>query len=89
MPREKFGDVTLTETDLYEKYQGHQPDDRIVIKDRIADAMFQQLLLRPEEYDVIATPNLNGDYLSDAAAAQVGGAGHGPRRQHGGLPGAV
>ncbi|MCP4576505.1 MAG: isocitrate dehydrogenase (NADP(+)) [Deltaproteobacteria bacterium] len=75
---EKFGDVTLTETDLYEKYQGHQPDDRIVIKDRIADAMFQQLLLRPEEYDVIATPNLNGDYLSDAAAAQVGGLGMAP-----------
>ena len=51
------------------------PGDRIVIKDRIADQMFQQLLLRPDEYDVIATPNLNGDYLSDAAAAQVGGLG--------------
>ena len=76
--REKFGDVTLTEADLYETYQGKQPDDRIVIKDRIADAMFQQLLLRPEEYDVIATPNLNGDYLSDAAAAQVGGLGMAP-----------
>ena len=76
--REKYGDVTLTETDLYEKFQGRQPEDRIVIKDRIADAMFQQLLLRPEEYDVIATPNLNGDYLSDAAAAQVGGLGMAP-----------
>ena len=54
------------------------PDNRIIIKDRIADAMFQQLLLRPEEYDVIATPNLNGDYLSDAAAAQVGGLGMAP-----------
>jgi isocitrate dehydrogenase len=76
--RENFGHVTLTEAELYEKYQGNQPDDRIVIKDRIADAMFQQLLLRPEEYDVIATPNLNGDYLSDAAAAQVGGLGMAP-----------
>ena len=76
--REKFADVTLTEADLYKKYGGHPPDGRIVIKDRIADAMFQQLLLRPEEYDVIATPNLNGDYLSDAAAAQVGGLGMAP-----------
>ena len=76
--REKFAHVTLTENELYEKYGGHQPDDRIVIKDRIADAMFQQLLLRPEEYDVLATPNLNGDYLSDAAAAQVGGLGMAP-----------
>ena len=76
--RETYGDVTLTEADLYEKFQGRQPEDRIVIKDRIADAMFQQLLLRPEEYDVIATPNLNGDYLSDAAAAQVGGLGMAP-----------
>ncbi len=51
------------------------PGDRLVIKDRIADQMFQQLLLRPDEYDVLTTPNLNGDYLSDAAAAQVGGLG--------------
>ena len=76
--REKYGDVTLTEADLYEKFQGKQPVGRIVIKDRIADAMFQQLLLRPEEYDIIAAPNLNGDYLSDAAAAQVGGLGMAP-----------
>src|SRR3970282_1399162 len=48
------------------------------IKDRIADAMFQQLMLRPEEYSVIAAPNLNGDYLSDACAAQVGGLGMAP-----------
>jgi isocitrate dehydrogenase len=53
-------------------------DGRIVIKDRIADSMFQQMLLRPSEYSVIATPNLNGDYLSDAAAAQVGGLGMAP-----------
>jgi len=49
-----------------------------VIKDRIADSMFQQVLLRPEEYHVVATPNLNGDYLSDALAAQVGGLGMAP-----------
>jgi isocitrate dehydrogenase len=50
----------------------------VIIKDRIADSMFQQLLLRPDEYSVIATPNLNGDYVSDAAAAQVGGLGIAP-----------
>jgi isocitrate dehydrogenase len=54
------------------------PENKIIIKDRIADAMFQQLLLRPDEYDVIATTNLNGDYLSDACAAQVGGLGLAP-----------
>lgn len=51
---------------------------RIVMKDRIADQMFQQILLRPDEYDVLAMPNLNGDYMSDAAAAQVGGLGIAP-----------
>jgi isocitrate dehydrogenase len=76
--REKYRDVTLTEAELYEKFHGKHPAGKIVIKDRIADAMFQQLLLRPEEYDVIATPNLNGDYLSDAAAAQIGGLGMAP-----------
>src|ERR1035437_5907113 len=54
------------------------PEGQLLLKDRIADSMFQQLLLRPDEYDVIATPNLNGDYLSDAAAAQVGGLGIAP-----------
>ena len=73
--RDEFSEQTITEAQLYEKFNGKVPQGRIVIKDRIADAMFQQLLLRPEEYDVIATPNLNGDYLSDAAAAQVGGLG--------------
>jgi len=57
---------------------GAVPDGRVVVKDRLADAMFQQVLLRPEEYDVLATPNLNGDYLSDACAAQVGGLGMAP-----------
>jgi len=54
------------------------PEGRVVVKDRLADAMFQQVLLRPEEYDVLVTPNLNGDYLSDACAAQVGGLGMAP-----------
>ncbi|HEX7052022.1 MAG TPA: isocitrate dehydrogenase (NADP(+)) [Longimicrobiales bacterium] len=70
--REEFGDRTVPEA------EAREGDDRVVIKDRIADAMFQQLLLRPAEYSVIATPNLNGDYLSDAAAAQVGGLGMAP-----------
>jgi len=58
--------------------EGGEGSGAVVIKDRIADSMFQQLLLRPEEYDVIATTNLNGDYLSDACAAQVGGLGLAP-----------
>jgi isocitrate dehydrogenase len=70
---ERFGERTIREADL-----DGDPGDRVVVKDRIADAMFQQLLLRPEEYDVLALPNLNGDYLSDAAAAQVGGLGMAP-----------
>jgi len=75
--RERFEDCTTTEADLT-KAGGKARADCLVIKDRIADAMFQQLLLRPDEYSVIATPNLNGDYLSDAAAAQVGGLGIAP-----------
>jgi isocitrate dehydrogenase len=66
-----------TEQDL-SKAGNSSRADCVVVKDRIADAMFQQLLLRPDEYDVIATPNLNGDYISDAAAAQVGGLGLAP-----------
>ena len=76
--REEFSKFTVTEDDVYKKYNGVVPKGKIVIKDRIADAMFQQVLLRPEEYDVIATPNLNGDYISDACAAQVGGLGLAP-----------
>jgi isocitrate dehydrogenase len=74
---ENFGDRTIPESELW-KDGAAEPGDRIVVKDRIADAMFQQLLLRPDEYDVLAVPNLNGDYLSDAAAAQVGGLGMAP-----------
>ena len=73
-----FGDVTITEDELWKKYNGKAPEGKIIIKDRIADSMFQQALLRPSEYDVLATPNLNGDYLSDATAAQVGGLGIAP-----------
>lgn len=74
----EFADVTITENELVAKYNGQCPPGKIVIKDRIADSMFQQVLLRPDEYDVLATPNLNGDYLSDACAAQVGGLGMAP-----------
>jgi isocitrate dehydrogenase len=77
LAREKFGEMTCTEADLAKAGSGAR-GDAVIIKDRIADAMFQQLLLRPDEYSVIATPNLNGDYISDAAAAQVGGLGIAP-----------
>jgi isocitrate dehydrogenase len=75
---EEFRDKVVSEKEVAEKYDGRVPEGKILINDRIADAMFQQLLLRPDEYDVIATPNLNGDYISDAAAAQVGGLGMAP-----------
>jgi len=73
--RDEFGDETVTEAELG---GGEPPEGRIVIRDRIADSMFQQVLTRPETYDVVALPNLNGDYLSDACAAQVGGLGMAP-----------
>jgi len=73
--REKFGGQTTPEP---EAGKGKGEQGKVVIKDRIADSMFQQVLLRPEEYSVIATPNLNGDYLSDACVAQIGGLGMAP-----------
>jgi isocitrate dehydrogenase len=76
--RQEFGDRTITEEAIEKEQGGKVPPGRIVVKDRITDSMFQQVLLRPEEYDVIATTNLNGDYLSDAIAAQVGGLGMAP-----------
>ncbi|XPS87854.1 Icd2:isocitrate dehydrogenase [Desulfosarcina variabilis str. Montpellier] len=76
--KERFGDQTITESQLYDQYDGNIPAGKVVIKDRIADMLFQQVLLRPDEYGVIATPNLNGDYISDALAAQVGGLGMAP-----------
>ena len=72
--KEEFSDLCVTEAEAGVE----APAGKILVKDRIADSMFQQVLLRPEEYDVIATPNLNGDYLSDACAAQVGGLGMAP-----------
>ncbi len=75
---EEFADCTITEDDLWSKHDGRMPNGHILVKDRISDAMFQQVLLRADEYDVIATTNLNGDYLSDALAAQVGGLGMAP-----------
>jgi isocitrate dehydrogenase len=75
---EEFGDSTISEDEVWSKYDGHVPEGKIVINDRIADNMLQQLLTRTNDYDVIATLNLNGDYMSDAAAAQVGGLGMAP-----------
>ena len=75
LAKDEFGKQTVTENDVL---AGTNPDGRVVIKDRIADNMFQQILTRTEDYDILATPNLNGDYLSDACAAQVGGLGIAP-----------
>jgi isocitrate dehydrogenase len=74
LAKQEFGDVTITEQEA----GGKTPEGKLLVKDRIADIMFQQMLLRPDEYDVIATPNLNGDYISDAIAAEVGGVGIAP-----------
>ncbi|MCK4695029.1 MAG: hypothetical protein KAT74_04670, partial [Candidatus Cloacimonetes bacterium] len=78
LAKEEYRDKIITEQELWDEYDGKMPEGKILIKDRIADQMFQQVLLRPDEYSVIATPNLNGDYLSDACAAQVGGLGLAP-----------
>ena len=74
----EFRDKIVTEQELWDNHAGVMPAGKVLIKDRIADQTFQQLLLRPDEYSVLATPNLNGDYISDAAAAQVGGLGIAP-----------
>ncbi|MDZ4730992.1 MAG: isocitrate dehydrogenase (NADP(+)) [Xanthomonadales bacterium] len=76
--REEFGDVTISEDELWSKYDGKRPEGKIVINDRITDIMFQLMQLRPAEFEVLATTNLNGDYLSDALAAEVGGMGIAP-----------
>lgn len=78
LAKEEFSDVTISEDELWEKYDGKQPKGKILIKDRIADIIFQHILLRPKEFGVLAAPNLNGDYLSDALAAQTGGLGIAP-----------
>ncbi|HRD48952.1 MAG: isocitrate dehydrogenase (NADP(+)) [Candidatus Competibacter sp.] len=78
LARDEFPDQTITENELYSIHGGKQPPGKVVIKDRIADIIFQLLQLRPEEFSVLATMNLNGDYLSDAVAAEVGGIGIAP-----------
>jgi isocitrate dehydrogenase len=81
--RDEFGEQTITEQDMWDEFDGQLPEGKILVKDRIADAMFQQILLRPTEYQILATTNLNGDYLSDALAAQVGGLGMAPGSNEG------
>lgn len=81
---EEFRNYVVTEDEVWNYYNGKVPLGKLLIKDRIADSMFQQILLRPEEYDIIATTNLNGDYLSDACSAQVGGIGIVPSANIGG-----
>ena len=78
LAKEEYRDKIVTEQELWDDFDGKMPEGKILIKDRIADQTFQQVLLRPDEYSVFATPNLNGDYLSDACAAQVGGLGLAP-----------
>lgn len=75
LAKAEYRDHVVTEDEVYKEHGGKAPAGKVVIKDRIADSMFQQIQLRPDEYSVIATPNLNGDYLSDAVAALTGGIG--------------
>ncbi|MCF7935303.1 MAG: isocitrate dehydrogenase (NADP(+)) [Synergistales bacterium] len=76
--QEQYGDRIITEEELYDRHDGEIPEGKVLVNDRIADNMFQQMLLRSSEYDIVVTPNLNGDYLSDMTAAQVGGLGMAP-----------
>jgi isocitrate dehydrogenase len=78
LAKEEFVDTVISEDELWDKHDGKCPEGMIVLKDRIADSIFQQVLTRPDEYSLIVTPNLNGDYISDACAAQVGGLGMAP-----------
>ncbi|MFB6106397.1 MAG: isocitrate dehydrogenase (NADP(+)) [Halobacteriaceae archaeon] len=75
---EEYGDEVITEDTLWEERDGEPPEDAVVVNDRIADNMLQQILTRTDQYDVLALPNLNGDYLSDACGAQIGGLGIAP-----------
>ncbi len=76
--REEYGDAVITEDTLWEERDGDPPEDAVVVNDRIADNMLQQVQTRTGQYDVLAMPNLNGDYLSDACGAQIGGLGVAP-----------
>jgi len=78
LAKEEFGDKTITEDELWKQYDGKMPAGKVLIKDSIADIIFQHMILRPQDFDVLAAPNLNGDYLSDAVAAEVGGVGIAP-----------
>jgi isocitrate dehydrogenase len=78
LAKEEFSKQTISEDEVSKAHNGKAPKGKILINDRIADSMFQQVLTRANEYEVVATPNLNGDYLSDACAAQVGGLGIAP-----------
>ncbi|PSP77628.1 NADP-dependent isocitrate dehydrogenase [Halobacteriales archaeon QS_4_69_225] len=75
---EEYGEAVITEDTLWEERDGEPPDEAVVVNDRIADNMLQQILTRTDQYDVLALPNLNGDYLSDACGAQIGGLGIAP-----------
>jgi isocitrate dehydrogenase len=75
---EEYGEEVITEDTLWNERDGEPPEDAVVVNDRIADNMLQQVLTRTEQYDVLALPNLNGDYLSDACGAQIGGLGIAP-----------
>jgi len=76
--KEEFPEVTISWEEVAANHGGKVPEGKILLQDTIADIMFQKMLLRPREFDVIATTNLNGDYLSDAIAAEVGGVGIAP-----------
>ncbi len=76
--KDEFGDISVIEDELAEKFGGRCPEGKVLVNDRIADSMFGQILLRPSEYKVLAVPNLIGDFISDALAAQVGGLGMAP-----------
>ena len=76
--RDEFREHIITEEELWNDHGGELPEGKLLVNDRIADIMFQLMLLNPGDYDVIATTNLNGDYLSDALAAEVGGIGIAP-----------
>ena len=78
LARDEFPEQTIAEDEVWDEYDGEVPEGKIIVKDRIADITFQLLQLRPAEFDVLATTNLNGDYLSDAVAAEVGGIGIAP-----------
>ena len=78
LARDEFPEQTIAEDEVWDEYDGEVPEGKIVVNDRIADITFQLLQLRPAEFDVLATTNLNGDYLSDAVAAEVGGIGIAP-----------